>query len=220
MFLWSYTTALLVACLPACAYCTCKNDSWTEMTMAEILYKSDIVVYGKDTMHGKLRHPNALDSRFEVFCLMKHSTFTIPGEVIIESVDEAVECFPVQNQTTVGQEYIVGLTRRTSGFTRYAHVNPGQKSAFPPTAENFDILSRICEMKDWREPVTGGRGNCPAVPKTSLCGNMLPPVTQAPVIAKTWWEKLFGFNRASSMAASVTITILGYGLYMVQDLLL
>ena len=103
---------------------SCGNSSdWMNMTMEEILFESDVVVWGRDILHAKLRHPGATDSRFEVKCVLKSGKRRVPEEIIIESIDEDIRCSPVTFQTEVGKDYILGLTVQTSGFLRYASIN-------------------------------------------------------------------------------------------------
>lgn len=163
----------------------CKTSTWREMSMEELLLKSDIVVYGEDSEHRKLRNPQELDSRFNVYCVIKSGKYQVPGQVIIENIDAADECSGVRKQTEIGKTYIVGLNRTFSGYMRYAKVNPLQQTAFPATKENFDKVVATCGLDKWTFPRTGEQDGCPSVTKPRFCTKVRFPNTSASPVSTT-----------------------------------
>ena len=158
----------------------CKTSDWRNMTMEELLLKSDIVVYGKDREHSKLRTPFELDARFDVYCVFKTGEYLVPGQVIIENIKDSTDgCSGVNEQTEVGNLYIIGLTRTLNGFMKYSKVNPLQKTAFVPTPENFDKVLATCGLDNWTSPKTGATDGCPAASKPRFCTKIRDPTSTA-----------------------------------------
>ena len=153
----------------------CKTPEWRNMTFEELMFESDVVVYGKDTDHGKFRLPTFTDARFEVYCVFKKGFNTVPGSVIIENIFDGDECSGVKGQTVEGQEYILGLQRETSGFMSYADINSLQKTAFLPTQENFNTLASTCGLDEWSPPSTGDQTKCPLAEKPRWCTKLGNP---------------------------------------------
>lgn len=160
----------------------CRTADWRNMTMEELLLKSDFVVYGKDTSHGKLRTPQELDARFTVYCVIKSGDFTVPQQLIIENIRDGGICSRVVMQTEVGKEYIVGLVRMLSGFTKYADINPLQSTAFPPTKENLEKLAATCGLDQWSPPKTGDQKRCPTPKKPRFCTKIRDPTSTASTV--------------------------------------
>ena len=153
----------------------CKTPGWRNMTLEELLIRSDVVIYGKDVDHGKFRLPNAVDARFDVYCVFKKGSNIVPGQVIIENINEGDVCSGVKSQTEEGQQYILGLTRQLSGFMQYAEVNPLQKTAFEPTRTNLNKLASTCGLDDWSPPETGDQNRCPTANKPRWCTKIRDP---------------------------------------------
>lgn len=153
----------------------CKTSSWRNMTMEEILLKSDVVLYGEDIEHAKLRVQAELDARFNVFCVIKTGLVKIPGQIIIENIRNEDDCLGTNEQTQVNNLYILGVERQMSGFMTYANVNPLQKSAFPATQENLDKLASTCGLDNWTPPYTGNRDLCPVPNKPRFCTKVREP---------------------------------------------
>ena len=164
----------IISSFPTQSY-ACKEADWRNMTLEELMFNSDIVVYGRDVDHGKFRTPSAIDARFDVYCVFKKGANIIPGQVIIEDINEGDNCSGVIGQTEEGQEYILGLTRQLSGFMKYADVNPLQKTAFPPSVTNLDKLSTTCGLDDWSPPGTGNQTRCPIAYKPRWCTKIRDP---------------------------------------------
>ncbi|XP_060585976.1 uncharacterized protein LOC132741741 [Ruditapes philippinarum] len=165
----------------------CKTSVWRNMTMEELLLKSDIVVYGQDREHRKLRTPLEVDSRFDVYCVLKTGLYQVPGQVIIENIrGEGDECSGVDEQTKEGNMYIVGLTRTLNGFMKYADINPLQKTAFPPTSENFDKIIATCGLDTWTPPRTGAIDGCPVASKPRFCTKIRDPTKFNTAVATTY----------------------------------
>jgi hypothetical protein len=186
----------------------CFPKQW--MTMEEILFASDVVLWGKDTDHAKLRHQHALDSRFEVYCVLKGNNFKVPSEVIIEDIDARKPCSAVSLQTEVGQEYIIGLTLMTSGFMTYADVSKMHKSAFPPTSDNFGRLIKTCELSTWKQTEKASVNRCPVMNFTDTCTSLtttpVPFTTEGP----SFFDLLFGgFASGAIRETSSFVTTLG-----------
>ena len=154
---------------------TCKTPSWRNLTFEELMLKSDVVAYGKDVDHGKLRLPTAVDARFDVYCVFKKGPMIVPSQVIIENINKGNNCSGVKGQTVEGQEYIIGLTRELSGFMTYADVNPLQKTAFAPTKANLNKLASTCGLDDWAPPATGNQDRCPTADKPRWCTKIRDP---------------------------------------------
>lgn len=165
----TYWLLLLTTLIFVSKVTACKTAEWRNMTMEEILLKSDVVVYGKDVGHGKFRIPEELDARFDVYCVIKTGEYHVPGQVIIENIREGDTCSGVKEQTSVNREYIIGLTRQFSGFMRYSDVNPLQASAFPATGENFEAVIATCGLDQWEPPHTGAQNLCPTPNKPRFC---------------------------------------------------
>lgn len=162
----------------------CKTSKWRNMTMEELLIKSDIVLYGKDRDHGKLRLPTELDTRFDVYCVIKTGQYHVPGQVIIENINNADDvCSGVRMQTEEGKKYIVGLTRTFSGYMKYAVINPLQKTAFAATSDNLDMLAATCGLDDWTLPKTGNQDMCPVPNKPRFCTKVRDPTSQASLVS-------------------------------------
>lgn len=191
----------------------CFPKKW--MNMEEILFRSDVVLWGKDTDHAKLRHQHALDSRFEVYCVLKGNNYKVPGEIIIENIDAKNPCSAVTLQTEVGREYIVGLTLMTSGFMTYADVNKMQKSAFPPTPANFGRLVKTCELSTWK-PTEKARVNlCPVANASETCSSLtttpIPLSTEGP----SFFDMLFGgFASGAIREISSFVMTLGASIFV------
>jgi len=152
-------------------YCCsgCTTVQWRNMTIVEILLRSDVVVYGKDVQHGKFRIPTELDARFDIHCVLRAQKARIPGQIIIENIRKAEPCLGTTEQTEVNQTYILGLTREMSGFMTYANVNSLQKSAFLASQENLDVLAATCGLDFWNPPHTGDQSLCPSANKPRFC---------------------------------------------------
>ncbi|XP_076111042.1 carbonic anhydrase-related protein 10-like [Mytilus galloprovincialis] len=169
-------------------------------------------MYGKDVEHGKFRSPNDVDSRFVVYCVIKSGKFRIPGNLIIESIDEQELCANVAYQTDVGEDYIIGLTPQLSGFMKYANVYPLHSSAFPPTVENLQILKGICELQQWSDPETTSRGKCPNLRSIDdECKSLTPPPptkTQPPP-DRNWFDLILdAFSRGANTKVDYLNTII------------
>ncbi|KAH3881179.1 hypothetical protein DPMN_005102 [Dreissena polymorpha] len=145
------------------------------MTMEEILLKSDVVLYGEDIQHAKIRIPTELDARFNVFCVIKTGLVKIPGQIIIENIRNEDDCLGTYEQTQVNNLYILGLERQMSGYMTYANINPLQRSAFPATQENLDKLASTCDLDNWTPPYTGNRDLCPVPKKPRFCTKIREP---------------------------------------------
>ena len=154
----------------------CKTAQWRNMTMEELLLKSDVVVYGKDVGHGKLRIPTELDARFDVYCVIKTGEYHVPGQVIIEDINEGDACSGVKDQTSENKEYIIGLTRQFSGFMKYSDVNPLQATSFPATLDKLEAVIRTCGLDDWTPPHTGKQNLCPTPNKPRFCTKVRDPL--------------------------------------------
>lgn len=190
----------------------CYVQEWRNLTMEDILFKSDVVVYGKDVEHGKFRSPNDVDSRFVVYCVIKSGKFRIPENLIVESIDEQELCANVAYQTDVGEDYIIGLTPQLSGFMKYANVYPLHSSAFPPTVENLQILKGICELQQWSDPETTSRGKCPNLRSIDdECKSLTPPPptkTQPPP-DRNWFDLILdAFSRGANTKVDYLNTII------------
>lgn len=165
----------------------CKTSNWRNMTMEELLLKSDIVLYGKDRDHGKLRLPTELDTRFDVYCVIKTGQYLVPGQVIIENINDADDaCSGVRMQTEEGKKYIVGLSRTFSGYMKYAEINPLQKTAFAATSDNLDALAATCGLDEWTVPKTGNQDMCPVPNKPRFCTKVRDPSSQASVVSSPY----------------------------------
>lgn len=190
-----------------CSFCVvlgCKSSTWREMSMEELLLKSDIVVYGEDREHRKLRNPDELDSRFDVYCVIKTGAYQVPGQVIIENIDsDDDQCSGVNKQTEVGKTYILGLKRTFSGYMKYAEVNSLQKTAFSSTTENLEKVIAICGLDQWTSPKTGEQDGCPAVAKPRFCTKIRDPnashsslsqVSTAFLMSVTFFSSYFNYT--------------------------
>lgn len=155
----------------------CKTAEWRNMSMEELLLKSDVVVYGKDINHGKFRVPTELDARFDVYCVFKTGEYHVPGQVIIENINEGDFCSGVKGQTEVNKEYIVGLQRQFSGFMKYSNINPLQPTAFLATGNNLDKVIAVCGLDNWNPPYTGEQDLCPAPNKPRFCTKVRDPTS-------------------------------------------
>ena len=153
----------------------CKTAGWRNMSFEELMFRSDVVVYGKDIDHGKFRLPTFVDARFDIYCVFKKGANIVPGQVIIENIYDGEDCSGVKGQTVEGQEYILGLKREISGFMSYANINPLQKTAFPPTQDNLNILASICGLDHWTPPASGNQSRCPPADKPRWCTKVQDP---------------------------------------------
>lgn len=153
----------------------CKTAEWRNMSMEELLIRSDVVALGKDVGHGKFRLPTELDARFDVYCVIKAGEYHVPGQVIIEDIDNYDACAGVKEQTQVNHEYIIGLTRQFSGFMKYSDINPLQATAFPATMENLDKIIATCSLDSWEPPHTGEQDQCPTPNKPRFCTKVWLP---------------------------------------------
>ncbi|KAL4226106.1 hypothetical protein ACF0H5_014093 [Mactra antiquata] len=175
--MWTFMKMFLLSTVVSCAVEGCMKSEWRNLTMEEILLKSDLVVYGKDTYHGKFRNPIELDARFTVYCVIKSGKLSIPGQLVIENIrGNGNLCSGVAMQTLEGNEYIVGLSQTLSGYAKYAEINVLQKSAFPPTNANFEKLAATCDLDNWKPPITGDQDKCPTSTKPRFCTKIRDPV--------------------------------------------
>lgn len=174
----------------------CKTAEWRNMSMEELLLKSDIVVYGKDIDHGKFRIPTELDARFDVYCVFKTAEYNVPGQVIIENINEGDFCSGVRGQTEVSKEYIVGFQRQFSGFVKYSNINPLQPTAFLATENNLEKVIAVCGLDNWNPPHTGAQDLCPAPNKPRFCTKVRDPT-----------------NRLSKLSTNLYIFLLSLGIY-------
>ena len=156
------------------------------------MFKSDVVVYGKDVDHGKFRLPTFTDARFEVYCVFKKGANIVPGSVIVENIFDGDECSGVRGQTVEGQEYILGLQREISGFMSYANINPLQKTAFLPTQKKFDILASTCGLDDWSTPASGDQTRCPLADKPRWCTKLRDPTAGGNSVLQSSYLLFYG----------------------------
>lgn len=185
----------------------CVTGGGNPLTMVEILYQSDIVVYGRDIQHAKLRNPTDLDCRFKVHCVLKSTRFEVPDEIIIEKINEVNECTSKTSEIEVGKEYIFGLDRQMSGFLRFSDVDKFQAPIYPPTWEILEKLHSICELNKWILPVDGDNSTqCPVVNGPNECVSMIPPKAEPDFI--DWIAGLFGgSNGAPARRSFIALVI-------------
>ncbi len=162
---WMYVGLCFV---PDTAF-SCTVIHWTHMSMEQVLYQADIVVYGQETSRYTSGTVNAI---FEVFCVLKDSNYlmNMTTNIVIEEVEPRTSCSATEIETMT--HIILALQRIASGNYIWHEVNILDTAAYDATTDNLNKVMTICGLQQVALPsdynVTSSNPVCP-VSSGSAC---------------------------------------------------
>lgn len=146
--------------------------------MGERLFRSDIVVYGKEVHHIERNDSTVengpvtvLDSQFDVLCVLKGDNQTINNTILIEQVHPRSTCSGTYGKVDINSRIIVGLKRTKSRNYAWHEVNVIQSAAFMATEPTFEMAVDVCGLENWVPPMNGDAKNCPEYSRNEPCNS-------------------------------------------------
>jgi len=131
-----------------CLSCMVPSDHYPRLSMEEILFRAEVVVWGKDIGHfttkGDIPQENA---HFEVYCAFKDGGMNIPHNITIADASPSNAC--KGESLTPGTEYLICLRRQADHFqVHYLETNPLQFVSFHPSEETLALASNVCGLQN------------------------------------------------------------------------
>ena len=159
------------------------------LTFEQSLYKSNLVLYGRDIRHTKFNDTTVIfeerqDSTFQVFCVLKNTDgYTIKENITIYRVFPRSTC--ETSPPEVGKDYIVLLKKRAESDT-YEWAPPKDIHSAKFDVIDKDYLNRarsICGFQNMTVPEERS-SNSPACPSAVLpsvvpTASTVPPASTA-----------------------------------------
>ena len=143
----------------------CSSDSFRSMSMEEIMYKADIVVYGAQRTQLAGLEEDTTDAMFEVFCVLKNSVANVqvPEMVRILQIKPITSC--TGTEYDMDEHILLALTTENGHFKWHeVNVTP-DNMAFPVSGATMSRALTVCGLDDPQLPT--GR-NVTASPKCPL----------------------------------------------------
>ena len=177
LFLSATTILLFLSYVQSCS----PIEGFKFLTYEQSLYKSNLVLYGRDIRHTKFNDTTweeRQDSTFQVFCILKNTN----GNMIKENIT-IHRIYPRNTCETsppeVGKDYIVLLKKRAESDT-YEWAPPKDIHSAQFDVSDKDYLNRarsICGFQNMTVPEERS-SNSPACPSAVLpC--VVPPASTA-----------------------------------------
>ena len=145
--------------------CCSTYGSWKEMTLEQVLYDSQNVVYGRDIRRYDVDDTAGYvrtDSTFEVFCTFKHHG-PIRQNITIHRISPR-DCSGTD--FAIGDEVILAIKRTGNGNFEWHEVNAPQSAAFPASKSNLERVTKICGLSIVKEPYGRPPNSTPKCPRS------------------------------------------------------
>ena len=167
LFLSATTILLFVSYVQSCS----PTGEFKFLTYEQSLYKSNLVLYGRDLRHTKFndtKWEERQDSTFQVFCILKNTNGNMIKEnITIHRIDPRTSC--ETSPPEVGKDYIVLLKKQVESDT-YEWAPPKDIHSAKFDVSDEDYLNRarsICGFQNMTVPEERS-SNSPACPSAVL----------------------------------------------------
>ena len=140
--------SLLVISHLSVSWACSTHGRWREMPIEERLFKSQVVVIGRDVKHYQVKTVQGFirtDVLFEVDCILKNARGGVPRNITILRLSPR-ECS--DTVVTVGRRYIMAIKRTGNLNFEFHEVNSLQSAAFSATEENLQIATGVCGLTE------------------------------------------------------------------------
>ena len=159
----------------------CRPSGWNFKPYQEVMFASDIVLYGRDVSgvgecppHETIcSHPHREHSRFRVFCILKSDGQPINQEITIEPEIYWQNCTATRfSNTENGWEYVVAVKRGMLGKFHWDETHAFQ-AAYHKAHPDIDVVlqqvTRMCGMQEVTYPInqtSTATKSCPVITVT------------------------------------------------------